>query len=221
MNFPRQIVRKVGIVLAALAALGALSTVGMMSKAETRPSRVSIAVEPHGSVLAVMSATVNSLPLFEWSLRGRTETRGADYPGTDDATLRVELMWYDIPADRYYQLAFDLDARDLSTFGDESDHAEARIVLGPGADITITTPHPEALRLVGLNRMDEITPEMDGDIVLAERCAAASKDDPSADKGLRLAIDDEIELVEATFNRDNWLAANAAPPSRCSPKEGQ
>ena len=117
MNFPRQIVRKVGIVLAALAALGALSTVGMMSKAETRPSRVSIAVEPHGSVLAVMSATVNSLPLFEWSLRGRTETRGPDYPGPDAATLAVELMWYDIPADRYYQHAFQLDARDLSTFG--------------------------------------------------------------------------------------------------------
>ena len=187
MNFPRQIVRKVGIVLAALAALGALSTVGMMSKAETRPSRVSIAVEPHGSVLAVMSATVNSLPLFEWSLRGRTETRGPDYPGPDAATLAVELMWYDIPADRYYQHAFQLDARDLSTFGDRTDHAEVRIVIGPGADITVTTPHPEALRLVGLNRMDEITPEMDVDVVIAELCATTSTEDPSTDKRLRAA----------------------------------
>ena len=221
MNFPRQIVRKVGIVLAALAALGALSTVGMMSKAETRPSRVSIAVEPHGSVLAVMSATVNSLPLFEWSLRGRTETRGPDYPGPDAATLAVELMWYDIPADRYYQHAFQLDARDLSTFGDRTDHAEVRIVIGPGADITVTTPHPEALRLVGLNRMDEITPEMDVDVVIAELCATLSAEDPSADKDLRMAMGDEIAVGEAVFNRDNWLSGNAAPAPRCPAEDGQ
>jgi hypothetical protein len=221
MNFPRQIVRKVGIVLAALAALGALSTVGIMSKAETRPSRVSIAVEPHGSVLAVMSATVNSLPLFEWSLRGRTESRGPDYPGPDAATLAVELMWYDIPADRYYQHAFQLDARDLSTFGDRTDHAEVRIVIGPGADITVTTPHPEALRLVGLNRMDEITPEMDVDVVIAELCATLSAEDPSADKDLRMAMGDEIAVGEAVFNRNNWLSGNAAPAPRCPAEDGQ
>ena len=221
MNFPRQIVRKVGIVLAALAALGALSTVGMMSKAETRPSRVSIAVEPHGSVLAVMSATVNSLPLFVSSLQGRTESRGPDYPGPDAATLAVELMWYDIPADRYYQHAFQLDARDLSTFGDRTDHAEVRIVIGPGADITVTTPHPEALRLVGLNRMDEITPEMDVDVVIAELCATLSAEDPSADKDLRMAMGDEIAVGEAVFNRDNWLSGNAAPAPRCPAEDGQ
>lgn len=216
MNFPRQIVRKVGIVLAALAALGALSTVGMMSKAETRPSRVSIAVEPHGSVLAVMSATVNSLPLFEWSLRGRTETRGPDYPGPDAAALAVELMWYDIPADRYYQHAFQLDARDLSTFGDRTDHAEVRIVIGPGADITVTTPHPEALRLVGLNRMDEITPEMDVDVVIAELCAVLSAGDPSADKRLNLTLAEAAELERARFARDNWLGGEDAPTPRCA-----
>lgn len=36
-----------------------------MSDAEPRPSRVSLAVEPHGSVLAAMSATVNGHPLVE------------------------------------------------------------------------------------------------------------------------------------------------------------
>lgn len=192
-----------------------------MSTAETRPSRISIAVEPHGSVLAVMSATVNSLPLFEWSLRGRTETRGPDYPGPGDATLAVELMWYDIPADRYYQLAFDLDARDMSTFGDDSDHAEVRIVIGPGADVTVTTPHPEALRLVGLNRMDEITPEMDVDVVVAELCAQVSADDPSADKRLNLSVAEPSEVERATFNRDNWLGGEAAPAPRCPVENGQ
>ena len=221
MILPRQIVGKAGIVLAALAVLGALSTGGMMSKAETRPSQVSIAVEPHGSVLAVMRAVVNGLPLFVSSLQGRTESRSADYPSSDDATLAAELMWYDTAADRYYQLAFDIDARDLSTFGDRTDHAEVRIVIGPGADVTVTTPHPEALRLVGLNRMDEITPEMDVDVVIAELCATLSAEDPSADKDLRMAMGDEIAVGEAVFNRDNWLSGNAAPAPRCPAEDGQ
>jgi hypothetical protein len=212
---------RAGIWLAGIAAAGLIAAGGVFAKAETGPSRVSIAVEPHGSVLAVMSASVNGLPLFDWSLRGRTESRSPGYPGSDKATLAVEIMWYDIPSDRYYQHAFQLDARNLSTFGDRTDHAEVRIVMGPGADITVTTPHPEALRLVGLNRMDEITPEMDVDIVLAELCATASTNDPSADKRLNLTLAEAAEVERATFNRDNWLAANAAPPSRCSAKEGQ
>ena len=216
MILPRQIVGKAGIVLAALAVLGALSTGGMMSKAETRPSQVSIAVEPHGSVLAVMRAVVNGLPLFVSSLQGRTESRSADYPSSDDATLAAELMWYDIAADRYYQLAFDIDARDLSTFGDRTDHAEVRIVIGPGADVTVTTPHPEALRLVGLNRMDEITPEMDVDVVIAELCAALSAGDPSADKRLNLTLAEAAELESARFARDNWLGGEDAPTPRCT-----
>lgn len=206
----------IGVTVAGLVLAG-----GMMSKAETRPSRVSIAVEPHGSVLAVMRAVVNGLPLFDSSLRGRTESRSPDYPNAEDATLAVELMWYDIPAERYYQHAFDLDARQLSTFGDATDHAEVRIVLGPGADITVTTPHPEALRLVGLNRMDEITPEMDVDVVIAELCATPSAEDTSADKDLRRATVDEIAVDEAIFNRDNWLAQNGAPASRCGPEGSQ
>ena len=51
----------------------------------------------------------------------------------------------------------------------------------------MTTPHPEALRLVGLNRKDEITPEMNLDVVIAERCATTSTEDPSTDKRLRAA----------------------------------
>jgi hypothetical protein len=212
---------RAGIWLAGIAAAGLIAAGGVFAKAETGPSRVSIAVEPHGSVLAVMSASVNGLPLFDWSLRGRTESRSPGYPGSDKATLAVEIMWYDIPSDRYYQHAFQLDARDLSTFGDRTDHAEVRIVIGPGADVTVTTPHPEALRLVGLNRMDEITPEMDVDVVIAELCATLSAEDPSADKDLRLAMGDEIAVGEAVFNRDNWLSGNAAPAPRCPAEDGQ
>ena len=78
----------IGVTVAGLVLAG-----GMMSKAETRPSRVSIAVEPHGSVLAVMRAVVNGLPLFDSSLRGRTESRSPD----GRVANAVEIPWRHAP----------------------------------------------------------------------------------------------------------------------------
>lgn len=83
-------------------------------------------------------------------------------------------MWYDITADRCSHHDFDLDTRQLSIFGNDADRAQVQIILRPGADITVTTPRPETLRLVG-----------------------------------------------SKTNRDNWLAVNAAQPTRCSQREGQ
>lgn len=128
-------------------------------------------------------------------------------------------MWYDVTADRYWHHDFDLDTRRFSTFGDASDLGEVRI--GPGADITVTTPHPEALRLVGLNRMDEITPEMDVDVVIAKLCANLSTKDPSEDGRLRVAEGETSTLDWARTNRANWLGANTDPPPRRSPKASQ
>ena len=68
--------------------------------------------------------------------------------------------------------------------------------------------------------MDEIPPEMAVDDVIAELCANLSADDPSAAKDRRTALGDELALGEAIFNRDNWLAANAAPPWHCGAKKG-
>ncbi len=58
-------------------------------------------------------------------------------------------------------------------------------------------------------------------VVIAEFCANPPTKDPSEDGKLRAAEGETSTLEWETFNRDNWLAANAAPPSRCSPKEGQ
>lgn len=212
---------KVWISLATVIAIGVFAAGTVMSSTTERPSRVTIAVEPHGSVLAVMSAVVDGLPLFEWSLQGRTETRSPAYDGRRDTSLSVKLMWYDTSSKLYYGKDFDLDARDLSTFGDEAEHAEVRITVGPGADITVTTPHPEALRLVGLNRMDEITAEMDQDVVLAELCALASETDPSADKRLIMPDAGESTLASAISNHDNWLKNNTAPVPRCAAESKQ
>lgn len=206
---------RTGIMLAVLAVVGLITAGGVMSMTPERPSRVSIGIESHGSVLAVMRAIVNGSPIFMSSLRGRTESRSPDYANRFDTTVSVELMWYDITEERYYHHDFKLDARDFSTFDAEGERAQIYIDIGPGADITVTTPHPEALLLVGLNRMDDITPEMDVDVVLAELCARVSAADPSDDKRLRAAMEDEYSLERAIFNRDNWLSSNTAPKPRC------
>lgn len=183
--------------------------------AAERPDRVSIDIEPQGSVLAVMRAIVNDLPVVMSSLHGRNEVRSPGYASPFEAKLSVQVMWYDVDTARYYQHDFDLDARELSTFGEAGQHAYVSITLGPGADITVTTPHPEGLRLVGLNRMDDITPEMDVPVTLAELCAAASDTDPSEDHTLRAAMQDSDAVARASLKRDNWLREAQAPAPRC------
>ncbi len=183
--------------------------------APERPSRVSIDLEPQGSVLAVVRAVVNDLPIVMSSLRGRHEVRSPGYASPFKANLYVQVMWYEFDAALYYHLDFDLDARDLSTFGEAGQHASVSITLGPGADIAVTTPHPEGLRLVGLNRMDDITPEMDIPVKLAELCATPSDTDPSEDQSLRAAMQDSDAVARASLNRDNWLREAQAPAPRC------
>lgn len=54
---------------------------------------------------------------------------------------------------------------------------------------------------------------MDVDVVIAEFCANPPTKDPSEDGKLRAAEGETSTLEWETLNRDNWLAANAAPPS--------
>ena len=156
-------------------------------------------VMPIGRDFALVSR--GSRP-FAWAYQSRFE-----------ATISVKLMLHDITVGLYHHVDFGLDARELSTFGEATDYASLLIVAGPVADVTVTTPHTEALRLIGHNRRDEITPEMDVDVVIAEFCANPPTKDPSEDGKLRAAEGETSTLEWETLNRDNWLAANAAPPS--------
>lgn len=206
---------RTAIVLAVLAVIGLVTAAGVISMTPERPSRVSIGVASHGSVLAVMRAIVNGSPIVMSSLRGRTESRSPNYANRFDTSLSVQVMWYDLIAERYYHHDFKLDARDFSTFDPEGERAQIYITLGPGADITVTTPHPKVLLLVGSNRMDDITPDIAADVVPAALCASVSVDDPSEDKSLRVDMEDEVSVEAATFNRDNWLSQSTAPQPRC------
>ena len=199
----------VGLVLIA----GAAMSWSFLNK---RPTSLSVDIHPHPSALMAMRAIVNGAPVVDSSFRGRSQTGGLAYQSAFGANLSVQVMWFDLEQEQYFFKSFDLDTRELSTFGEDAVHAMVQIEAGPGADLTVTTPHPEGLRLVGLNRMDDITPEMDVPVLLLELCADPREDDPSEDGILMRTMADDISLTRTREQRENWLSQNEAPPSRCA-----
>lgn len=207
---------KIFAAVAVVALIGAALMFGFMNK---RPSSLSISIHPHPASLAVLRAVVNGADVVDSSLRGRTQAGPLSYQSASGAALSIQLMWYDLDADRYYFKDLSLDSRTFSTYDKQGDRAAVTIEVGPGGDILITTPHPQSLLLVGANRMDEITPEMEEDVVLATLCADPLAKDPSQGGILMRALDDDIALTRAREQRDNWLRDTAAPQPRCKDKD--
>ncbi|MEP3344958.1 MAG: hypothetical protein ABJN34_03810 [Litoreibacter sp.] len=208
-----KLIGKLVVVAAVVLAIGGATMFGFMKK---RPDRLSLDVRPHPSQIAALHVIGNDLMLVDSSLRGRSQTGGFNYQSRFGAAMSFDVMWFDVAAKQFYASSFEVDAYNLSTFGEEGIHASLKIVAGPGADVTVTTPHPEALRLMGLNKMDDITPEMDVPVTLLELCAEPRDSDPSRDGILMRVMGDASSMEAAKSQNDNWLAQNAAPQSRCS-----
>ena len=204
-----------GLKVGVLALFPIIGIAVMSLAANSRPTSFSIDIEPSPDRLSVLRAIVNGMAVVDSSMRGRLKTGPLNYQSTFGANLAVHVMWYDILDKQFYEKAFDLDVRTFSTFGEEAIHAAVTIVVGPGADVTVTTPHPEVLRLVGLNRMDDITPEIDVPVVLAELCADRLNKDPSEGGILMSSSTNKASLANEMEQRDNWLRQNQAQPARC------
>lgn len=187
----------------------------MLGFLNKRPASLSIQIASNPANPAIIRAVVNGGVIGESLIRGRRQTGGLGYQSAFGAKISVELAWFDLIDEQAYSKHFDLDANDLSTFGEEASHASLRIETGPGADITVTTPHPEGLRLVGLNQMDKITAEMDIPIELLLLCGDEISNSTQTVQDLRLAEADTGGIASAMENRANWLNQNTAPISRC------
>lgn len=208
------------IAMAALAAL-AIGIGGLMfGLFPKRPDRLSLDVTPHPSVVVVMHMRINDAQMLDSTLKGRNQTGGAPYRSRFGANLATEVMWYDVVDEIFYHAAFDVDARQLSTFGTKGDHAVLNVEIGPGAAVLADTPSPEALRLVGLNQMDDITPEMDVPVILVDTCAVQVPADPSPDGIMMRALASEDAVARALAARETWLAGRA-PETTCDDQEGQ
>ena len=185
---------------------------GLFSK---RPERLSLDVSAHPSAVAVMHMRINDSQMLDSTLRGRNQTGGAPYNGAFSSKLSIDMMWYDLIEEKFYRSQFDVDAKALSTFGGRGDHASLSVEVGPGAAVTISTPGPEALRLIGLNQMDDITPEMDVPVVFLEGCAPEVPADPSPNGILMRALSDQAGVNRAFEKRENWLAEHE-PKTTCA-----
>ena len=183
-----------------------------------RPAVLGLQVFSHVSAPAVKQMSQNGQVLLRHSLKGRSQSGGVNYKGAFSSTLSHEYHWYDLIEKKGYVIRFDVDAKDLSTFGEEGDHASLKIVSGPGADVTVTTPHPEQLRLLGLNRDAEITPEMDIPVVLTELCAQELDVSDPIIASLSKNIG-EGALARVMEQRKAYLNSTASPvTSRCAAK---
>ncbi|TDT74157.1 hypothetical protein BDE40_2945 [Litoreibacter halocynthiae] len=182
---------------------------------QSRPKSLSLSVHSHVAAPAVKRLVQNGRMVVELSTKGRNEGGPTTYGDRSDDLLQFELSWYDIVAKQTYSAQFELPAKKLSTFGDDKDHASIDIVSGPGADVKVTTPNPEALRLVGLRQTDKITPEMDAPVVLLELCAKPVAASQPLAQELAAGVED-WSRDRALEQRKRYLASNPAPRSRCA-----
>ncbi|MDO5642857.1 MAG: hypothetical protein Q4G26_10805 [Paracoccus sp. (in: a-proteobacteria)] len=87
-----------------------------------------------------LPVSLNNRVVIERSQKARNEGGAVNYMEGQGDALDFSVAWYDISDDRGYAGRFRLHASDLSLIG-ESGHAAVRIIVGPGADVTATTPH--------------------------------------------------------------------------------
>jgi len=204
------------LVVLAGACVAVLAGAAMMfGFGQTRPKVLDLSVHSHVAAPAVKRLIQNGRVVLELSTKGRNEGGPITYGDRSDDLLKFEFSWYDMVAQQAYSAQFELPAKTLSTFGDDKDHASVDITSGPGADVTVTTPNPEALRLIGLRQTDKITPEMDASVVLLELCAKPMPASEPLAKELAAGVED-WSRDRALDQRKRYLASNPAPQSRCA-----
>lgn len=198
--------------LLAIVVVGLAVAGSMMWSKPVRPNTLSTEIQAHPAYPATKRYEVNGSLLSERSLQGSSDTGGVDYVNGDQ--LAIKAAWLDINSKQAWQVELELDVTTLSTYGGQGEHAEYKVVLGPGADVTITTPHPEWLRHVGNDQMHRITPEQEIPITLVELCGEPLAADDPLVADLALGIENWA-VTRVQRNKDAYLRENAAPTARC------
>lgn len=180
-----------------------------------RPAVVSFDVASHPLAPAIKRVVVNGLELAEADLNNRGTSGEIPYRRMFSRDLDIDVLWYDILADRAYGVAFTVDAGDLSTFDAQGSHAAIEVLMGPGADLRAITPHPQLLRLLHDDRQEQITPEMDIPVTLTALCATPlALDDPRITP--LVAVARAAALDRAMENRENAIRHGWTAGSRCA-----
>jgi len=183
--------------------------------ATRRTTALGIEIQPHPAVPVVMTVTANDTYSVAYA-RGQGTNQSGEVPyqrGKGDR-IEFEFWWIERHSGDAWHIRVPVRMGDLSTFRSDRRHASLKIDLGPGADVTIKTPHPELLRHIANNTQHLITPEMDEPVVLQELCAQPMRPDDPALGPLRERVA-QGEFYNADRNYQSWVARNPMPVSRC------
>ena len=179
-----------------------------------RPDGIAITVASRAAAPAVKDVLLNRQRVISGVADSMTLDGPATYASHTDR-MTFDMTWLDLVENRVYRRKFDLSAQTLSSRGDDGRFVEVTITTGAQGDLTVTTPNPQALRLAGLDRADEITPQIAAPRIIVELCATPLSPDHPRGAALRQALDLDT-LAGLMVRRNAWRDGNAIAPSRCA-----
>ena len=190
-----------------------------------RPRTLSIDFKSDSSTPSIKQMQVNGHTGLRASVTGRSETGGAGYAHRFTDRIDFRVLWYDLIEERAWQADFSVYGRELSTFGEKRHHAVLHILVGPGADVLVSTFNREAMRLIGLRRDNEMIgpdqrtlPQYQSDVILRELCATPFPvDDEEIQFMIHRATTEQSNHIRRAFDdRRLSIERRGLPEKRCS-----
>ncbi len=190
-----------------------------------RPGTLSLGFHSDSSTPSIKQMQVNGYTGLRASVTGRSETGGAGYAHRFTDRIGFRVLWYDLIEERAWQADFSVYGRELSTFGEKRDHAVLHILVGPGADVLVSTYNKEAMRLIGLRRDNEMIgpdqrtlPQYQHDVILRELCATPFPvDDEEIQFMIHRATTEHFSQIQNAFaGRERRIERTGLPEKRCS-----
>ena len=176
------------------------------------PATISSTVAASPVAPAAKRMTLNGVVISERSLQRANQTGGVPYP--QGGVIEIDVAWLEAESRRAYAATVQVDAARLATFGGRGDHGRLDVLLGPGADVTVTTPAQSELDRAASNApIDTTTPVAAATTLVATCARRLSGSDPRV-ADLAAGIED-FALRRVLRNRDAFLARNPRPASRC------
>jgi hypothetical protein len=155
---------------------------------------------------------------------GRNSGGGSYYKSRFSDEMEFQILWYDAAEETAWMSDITVRGRELSAYDPEREVLGLDIVVGPGADLLVTTPNREALRLIHEGRLDETTPEMRAPVVLRQLCGTSLPLNDSRIEPLVSAAHDpgdslSYHVAEIMIARDVFIKDGGVVQSRCSERE--
>ena len=190
-----------------------------------RPYTLNLNFRSDSSTPSIKQIQVNGHTGMRATVTGRSETGAAGYAHRFTDRMDFSVLWYDLIEERAWQADFSVYGRELSTYGNKRDHARLRIVVGPGADVTVATSNREALRLAGIGRGDDllgpdqrVLPQYRDPVILRELCATPFPvDDEEIQFMIHRATTEQSNHIRRAFEAvERTFGDQDVPTPRCN-----